>query len=427
MSMSFRPLALAVSLALSATWGHAAPAKKSKETPVTELTVAHNLPVQAEPDIQAVLDRFGKEHGVRMKLVRFDRNASPAALNLIRNYEMTDVLANRKHFVPLHGVLGQTRDKVDTRNLTPELTAGTTDAKGRFVALPVAYSTPVLFYNKNALRKAKLDPEQPPRTWFEMQGMLDKLQDAGFDCPYTSSWPVWVHIDNVSALSGVPSMTIKGDLNFNQLPQVKHVAMMATWTKANFFKLYGRGNEANARFNDGECAMITTNSRDYVEFRDAKGVDLGVAPLPYHDDVFGGRQHTLADGAALWMGAGRPAAEYKLAAKFVNFMMAPDMQIELMRGYGQLPMTAAARAAASSKLLKREGEAINVAFRSLDGRGQRPELRVANIDPVRIVVDEELEATWSDKKPAKEALDTAVLRGGAILKAKPEFKKAQPF
>jgi sn-glycerol 3-phosphate transport system substrate-binding protein len=41
----------------------------------------------------------------------------------------------------------------------------------------------VLFYNKNAFRKAKLDPEQPPKTWFEMQGMLDKLQDAGLRLP----------------------------------------------------------------------------------------------------------------------------------------------------------------------------------------------------------------------------------------------------
>jgi hypothetical protein len=53
-----------------------------------------------------------------------------------------------------------------------------------------------------------------------------------------------------------------------------------------------------------------------------------VAPLPYHDDVYGGRQNTLADGFALWAGAGRSAAEYKQAARFVSFMLAPDMQVE---------------------------------------------------------------------------------------------------
>jgi sn-glycerol 3-phosphate transport system substrate-binding protein len=39
--------------------------------------------------------------------------------------------------------------------------------------------------------------------------------------------------------------TDKGQLTFNGLPQVKHVAMMATWTKANYFKLFGRGDEAS--------------------------------------------------------------------------------------------------------------------------------------------------------------------------------------
>ena len=43
-------------------------------------------------------------------------------------------------------------------------------------------------------------------------------------------------------------------------------------------------------------------------------------------------------------------------------------------------------------------------------------------EPVRIIVEEELEAVWADKKPAKEALDTAVLRGNAIL---PSALKAQ--
>ena len=52
---------------------------------------------------------------------------------------------------------------------------------------------------------------------------------------------------------------------------------------------------------------------------------------------------------------------------------------------------------------------------------------MADADPVRIIADEELEAVWSDKKPAKAALDTAVSRGNAVLSAKPALKKAQPF
>ncbi|WP_153132939.1 extracellular solute-binding protein [Dechloromonas hortensis] len=428
-----RPLVAAVALALAFSANAAkpkpAPAAKPAAAPVApaDLELAHNLGPQGEERLQAFVDHFNKDHNGSIKLVRTSKDGKPAGLNLVRHYDMDDVLSKPANFIPLHQMMSKAGQPFSAADLSPDLKAGVVDAKGRLVALPLVYSTPVLFYNKNAFRRAKLDPEQPPKTWFEMQGVLDKLQDAGYSCPYTSSWPVWVHIDNVSAVSGVPAMTDKGQLIFNGLPQVKHIAMMATWQKAGYYKSFGRRDEASARFNEGECAMITTDSREHTDFREAKGVELGVAPLPYHDDVYGGRQSTLADGASLWVGAGRSAAEYKQAAKFVAYLLTPEMQIEMVRSYGQLPLTAAARAAVGSKLLQDGDKTMQVAKASLNGNGAKPAVRAANIDAVRIIINEELEAVWVDKKPAKAALDAAVTRGNAVLAAKPALKKAQPF
>ncbi|MFZ2971311.1 MAG: extracellular solute-binding protein [Ferribacterium limneticum] len=431
MSHYLRPLTVAITLALACSAVQAKPAKpvaKPAEPAVSaEFELAHNLGTAGEERLQAIVDRFNKESGSALKLVRLEKGDKPAMLNLMRRYDMSDVLSQPKAFVPLHQMMAKAGQPLKFGELSGDLKAGVVDAKGKVVALPVLYSTPVLFYNKNAFRKAKLDPEQPPKTWFEMQGMLDKLQDAGYACPYTSSWPVWVHVDNVSAISGVPAATDKGQLTFNGLPQVKHLAMMATWSKANYFKLFGRRNEASAKFNEGECAMITTDSREHVDFRDAKGVELGVAPMPYHDDVYGGRQSSLADGASLWVGAGRTPVQYKQAAKFVNFMLSPEMQIEMVRVYGGLPMTSTARAAARSKLLQDGDKTLEIAYASLKGNGSKPAVRVANIDSVRLITNEEMEAVWEDKKPAKAALDTSVTRGNALLGAKPLLKKAQPF
>jgi sn-glycerol 3-phosphate transport system substrate-binding protein len=431
MSHYLRPLTVAITLALACSAVQAKPAKpvaKPAEPAVSaEFELAHNLGAAGEERLQAIVDRFNKESGSALKLVRLEKGDKPAMLNLMRRYDMSDVLSQPKAFVPLHQMMAKAGQPLKFGELSGDLKAGVVDAKGKVVALPVLYSTPVLFYNKNAFRKAKLDPEQPPKTWFEMQGMLDKLQDAGYACPYTSSWPVWVHVDNVSAISGVPAATDKGQLTFNGLPQVKHLAMMATWSKANYFKLFGRRNEASAKFNEGECAMITTDSREHVDFRDAKGVELGVAPMPYHDDVYGGRQSSLADGASLWVGAGRTPVQYKQAAKFVNFMLSPEMQIEMVRVYGGLPMTSTARAAARSKLLQDGDKTLEIAYASLKGNGSKPAVRVANIDSVRLITNEEMEAVWEDKKPAKAALDTSVTRGNALLGAKPLLKKAQPF
>lgn len=430
----FRPFLVAacVSVAFSSTAALAAKApakaspKKESVAATVEPTLAHNLSPANEARLQAMVERYQRDTGSAIKLVRLEKGAAPATLNLFSRYETSDVLSQGKSFVPLHAMMQKAGSPLKL-NLAPQLKAGVIDGRGRLVALPVLYSTPVLFYNRNAFRKAGLDPEKAPKTWFEMQGMLDKLQDAGYACPYTSSWPVWVHIDNVSAISGVPATDAKGGLIFNALPQVKHVAMMATWAKANYFKLYGRLGEASEKFRAGECAIISTDSREYADFEDAKGVELGVAPLPYHDDVYGGRKGSLADGPSLWVGAGKSAAEYKAAAKFVDFLLSPEIQIELVRTYGGLPLTDAARAAVRSRLLKDGNQALEAAYQSLQGNGFAPSLRVADIDRVRLIADEELEAVWGDKKPAKAALDTAVTRGNAVLAAQPLLKKSQPF
>jgi sn-glycerol 3-phosphate transport system substrate-binding protein len=452
MSSVVRPLILAIALAHVGTGFAAEPAKPAAKsakpaaksakpaakpaakaapapTPnsVSELELAHNLSPAGAERLQVVVDRFNKETGGSLKLVRLEKGQKPADLNLVTRYDMSEVVTHPKSYVPLHEVMAKAGERLNAAELSSDLKAGVVDGKGRLVALPVLYSTPVLFYNKNAFRKAKLDPEQPPKTWFEMQGMLDKLQEAGYACPYTTSWPVWVHIDNVSALSGLPAVGDKGQLSFNGLPQVKHIAMMITWTKANYFKHFGRRAEASAKFHAGECAMITTDSREAIDFQDAKGVELGVAPMPYHDDVYGGRQHTLADGATLWVGAGRTPAEYKQAAKFVSWLLIPEMQVETVRLYGGLPLTPAARAAARSKILKDSDHTLEIAYASMKGKGASPVPHVADIDAVRIIANEELEAAWADKKPAKAALDTAVTRGSAYLSANPALKKSQPF
>jgi sn-glycerol 3-phosphate transport system substrate-binding protein len=427
MSQFVRPVLIAFCAALSLpVYAAKSPAKPAPKAASVIPTLAHNLDEANTTRLAAVIERYQKETGNAIRLVRLEKGEKPATLNLLGRYEMSDVLSQPKNFVPLYAMMSKAGQPMNL-SLSEVLKPGVTDTRGRVVALPVMYSTPVLFYNKNAFRKAGLDPEAPPKTWFEMQGQLDKLQTAGYDCPYASSWPVWVHIDNVSAVSGVPASDAKGGLKFNGLPQVKHVAMMATWSKARYFRQYGYGNEASQRFRDGECAIITTDSREHADFQDARGVELGVAPLPFHDDVYGGRRPALADGPSLWVGAGKPAAEYKAAARFIAFLLSPEIQIELVRNHGGLPLTEAARLASASRLLQDGKQALDAAHASLQGKAEPGGLRISSVNGTRLIADQELEAVWSDKKPAKAALDTAVLRGNSVLGSLPALKKTQPF
>ena len=439
--MSLKPLALALAVALSlgvsfdtfAAPPKAKPAAKTKPVPVpesNEIEFTHQLSASDAGRLAALVERFNSQQAegdMRIRLARAEaQRKKPAPLNLATSGAMANFLANKSAFKPVYQVLKEDGEALASGELSADLLVG--EKRERLNALPVAFSTPVLFYNKRLFRQAGLDPDLPPKTWHEMQEIAGTLMDHGVGCPYTSSWPTWVHIDNMSAVSGAPVADSKGKLGFNGLPQVKHIAMLSSWHKARYFQTFGRGNEADRHFYSGECAMLTSDAWANNTLRDAPGVELGVAPLPYHDDIYGGSPgHTLAAGAALWVGAGYKAKDYKVVARFIRFLLAPDVQIALARTGGFLPLTETARKAIRSDLLKDEEQALDVAYASLQGRGAEQTLRVSTLDPVRIIVDEELEQVWANKKPAKAALDTAVRRGNSVLSAKPALKKVLSF
>ena len=115
------------------------------------------------------------------------------------------------------------------------------------------------------------------------------------------------------------------------------------------------------------------------------------------------------------MTSGLKPAETKGVAKLVSYILGPEIQINLTLAGGFLPITPVARAAASSKLLKSDLAGLEVAFSQLRGKHEPMLVRPAQIEAVRQILNEELEAVWANKKPAKEALDEAVRRGNALM------------
>src|SRR5260221_4317707 len=146
-------------------------------------------------------------------------------------------------------------------------------AKGlRRLGLPLNTARPVLYYNRDAFRKAKLNPQAAPKTWYEMAGLLGTLADAGQPCAYTTAWPAWMMLENSGG-------------EFSRQLMVRWTSMLATWEKSGFFSYSGRANEAEARFAAGECAVLTASSGSRAELAKQARFEVGVAPLPYYDDA----------------------------------------------------------------------------------------------------------------------------------------------
>jgi hypothetical protein len=138
------------------------------------------------------------------------------------------------------------------------------------LGLPLNTARPVLYYNRDAFRRAKLG--SAPKTWYDMAGTLGRLAESGQSCAYTTSWPAWVMMENTGGA-------------FSRQLMVRWTSMLATWEKSGFFSYSGRANEAETRFAAGECAVLTSSSASRSELAKKAHFDIGMAPLPYYDDT----------------------------------------------------------------------------------------------------------------------------------------------
>lgn len=397
--------------------------------PPPDIVFRHALTGEAAAALVELVGRYNAEgKSGKVVLQHVGMAADPHQLPhlaLLEDDDYQKFFDSHPRMLPLHKVMADAKEKLDAAALFPVIADVVDDNKGRLQALPLALSVPVLYYNKDTFRKAKLDPAKPPVTWWELQTAAGKVFDIDRRCPFTSSNPAWVLLENVATQHSEPLANSehggKTGLALNNMVEVKHVALLASWHKSFYFRTFGPGREADEKFMSGECSMLTSDSSLYLQLLRRKPFDFGVAALPHYDDVRGvvpGR--VLPDGASLWVLAGKKKPEYAAVAHFVSFLMRPEVQKQWVRSTGYLPMTvsavdALAAEGAPPELLRKTVERLS------DKRfaaAAKPK-GVLGMSRVRAILHEELEAVWANLKPAKEALDTAVRRGNTVLQPIP--------
>ena len=292
---------------------------------------------------------------------------------------------------------------------------GLLDNERRLLALPLGRATPVLYYNRDAFRSARLDPSKPPATWYDMVPTLAALVGSGSDCALTMAWPASTFLENMAAWHDQAFATER--LAFNNRLAVRWVSTLATWQKSGYFTYFSRRGEAEARFLSGDCALLAATSANYDELRSRAKFDLGVAQFPYYDDFDGAPLNTLPSGAALWVMAGRPNADYAGVSRFLSFFARADVQAEWHQRTGLVPFNLAAYELTrkSGFYAKHPGHEIPVRQLLVKGTPSGNALRLRQVPRVRSIIDEELELVWLGRKSPLEALNHAVTRGNAYL------------
>lgn len=295
-----------------------------------EQVTVHFLTEEKLESFQPVIDAFEKAHPdikIDFQTVPFDSmnpqiEARIGGKDSSLDLYMVDTprvpsLANR-------GFLADLSDDLDkVKAVTTPEEQGVLEYKGKLVALPLWTSSQLLYYNKDLLQKANIpDPsadEKDRLTYEQVLAMAKKAQAAGakwgfaFDQVdrYYQLQPIFESLGAGPGLTGKEMLT----------PDITS----AKWVEgAKFYaSLFADGYAARgvtddqmpAQFAAGEEAFFVGGTWNMGRFDAAKGLNYGVAPVPYFK---GGKPVTPTDSWAL--GINPYAAHPKEAKLFADFM-----------------------------------------------------------------------------------------------------------
>ena len=329
---------------------------------------------------------------------------------------------------PVHEVMKEAGEKFDPNAYLPAITGYYSTAKGDMLSMPFNSSSMVMWYNKDAFKKAGLDPAKPPKTWPETFEAAKKLKAAGYDkCAVSNAWATWANIEQFGAWHNIPLSTkvngmagFDAVLNFNKSPAfLKHWTNLVELQKDKTYDYSGRTNNGEGRFTSGECPIFLTSSGFFGNVKANAKFDWGNAAMPYYADVQGAPQNSIIGGASLWVMGGKKANEYKGVAKFFTFLSDVDRQVKLHTESGYLPITKAAYEKVKASGFYKQNPYLETPLLELNNKEPTDNsrgVRFGGLVQIRDIWSEEIEAALNGQKSPKAAMDAANERGNQALR-----------
>jgi sn-glycerol 3-phosphate transport system substrate-binding protein len=305
---------------------------------------------------------------------------------------------------------------------------------GRMAAAPFNSSTAIMWYNKDAFKKAGLDPDAPPKTWQEVVVAARTIKEKNAaEIAMTTSWPCWIQLEQYSALHNIPFATkangfdgLDAELAISSAAHVKHIQRLLDMSKEGTFKYGGRGNVPDPLLLSGQAAIAFNSSGLRGDLIRSAKFAWGPAYLPYDPDLIATPLNSIIGGASLWAmtAPNRSAAEYKGTAQFLQFLARPDNAAAWHQHTGYVPVTLAGFTLSQQQGFYTANPGADLPVRQLT-RGTVTDnskgLRLGRLPEIRNIIEEEIEHAIQGQQTAQQAMDTASERGNRVLR---DFQKA---
>ena len=437
--------ALAAVTGLSPLWTGAARAQGGGGQPV-ELQFWHGLPQPLGGQLEAVVAEFNASQN-RYRMAATYRGSYPetmvaaiaafranSAPHLVQMFEVGTgtMMAAGRAVKPTHELLSEAGVTVDFSDYLPAVRGYFQTNDGRQMSMPFNSSTAVMYWNKDAFRRAGLDPEKPPATWRELEDAARKLKAGGVACPFTNSWPGWIQVEQVSSIHDQPLASLgngfggfNAELRVNNPFMVRHMDNLIKWQGEGLYRYGGRDAAADALFPNGECAiaMLSAGARSRIT-REAR-FQWGTAMLPFYEDVPGAPRNSIIGGASLWAlnrgpQGGRNAEEWRGLAEFFRYVSQTDVAAKWHTDTGYVPLTRAAYEKVKATGYYAQNPGADVPIEQLLRGGEMTEntrgIRLGGYVEIRNIMQEEMEKAFQGQQNGQQTMAAVTARGNQVLR-----------
>ncbi|EFO32868.1 sn-glycerol-3-phosphate-binding periplasmic protein UgpB [Roseibium sp. TrichSKD4] len=295
------------------------------------------------------------------------------------------------------------------------------DSAGKMIGMPFNSSTPILYYNEDALNKAGVEA---PKTWEEFQEIAPKLKKAGY-VPLAQSHLPWIFTENFKSRHNLQFATNNNGYDGAEGTQLvfgdpikNHFKAVKGWLDEGLFGYYGTGwGDNQTPFNEGKVAMWLGSSGSFGGISKTVEFPFSATYLPYWDAVEGAGTGTFIGGAALFSMSGKPDGENKCVASFFEYLTSPEVQYMWHKETGYVPITNAAY-----ELAKKDGHydrapaaEIGIKQLTLPGGDWTKGYRMGFYVQIRDVMNREYGKVLSGEATVEDAFATIEADGNKLL------------
>ncbi len=386
--------------------------------PLTKLVDKLVMEFEAEnPDISVKAIYSGNYSDTMTKAMTSLKGGNPPHLSVILSTEIFTLMDNDA-ILAFDDLVTTPDEKQWLGKFYPALMENSRTG-GKTWSIPFQRSTIVMYYNKDAFRKAGLDPDKPPATWDELMEMGKKLvikDDAGkvtqwgLEIPSTG-YPYWMF----GALSKQNSEVLMNDAGTETYFDNPGVVQAL-----DFWKNLGQKQEIMPKgtiewgtlrtdFLEQKTAIMWHSTGNLTAVKKNASFDFGVAMLPAKKE-----RGTPTGGGNFYIFKQTTPQERAAALKFVKWMTQPVRTAQWSIGTGYLGTRADAYETDELKTYVKSFSAAAVARDQL--KYATAELSVHENGRIYKILNDAIQAALTGAKTPEKALKDAQKQAERILK-----------